>query len=265
MNKSFVTLLDELEINKGDLIFLHVSYSRLQEYVHSPTELIDSVLDRIGETGTLFMPRYAWHLLNKERPWKGYALYLQYLPTMDLRYTEANIGLVPEVFRSEYEVEMSISHFWPIAAKGRQAREILTGQQNVQHAFGSESSFSKLVDANTKILGLGVTLNTSSLAAVVDYRVGNPIFTEPLAAEVIDMSGTLHLTRTSTMLPEAVREYCPSNVMVGNFQPGIDFPYFNIDGSLFFSYKMHDYLISAQKLWAGLGSNKSHCPWIKNS
>jgi aminoglycoside 3-N-acetyltransferase len=262
MKTALESLLDQLEIEPGSLLFLHTSYSRLNTLVDSPLQLISDLLARLGPSGTLVMPRYAWHLDRTARPWKGYAEYLVRGSVMDLRRAPSNIGAVPEVFRCMDGVEISISYFWPIAAKGRLAREIAEGQEKLDHAYDRQSSFGRLLDRNAIVLGLGVTLNTTSIAPVTDLRVGHPIFTALVAGSVIDLNGHIHETHTSTMLPEAVRDIRPSWVLERRLKPGVDFPFVTQEGSFFFSYPAKLYDTAAVAAWADRRADNTPAPWM---
>lgn len=234
-------LWDRLRIAEGDLILLHTAFTRIQAVAGTPRELIESLRRRLGTHGTLVMPRYAWHLAPDARPWKGYAEFMRTLPPMDLRHTPANIGAVPEVFRQMNDVVVSISHFWPVAAIGPRAADLTQGQESIAHAYGTESVFARLVDCGATIVGLGVTLNTSSLAPVTDLRLDLPgrsdVFTdEPVPGVVIDLDGALHRPAVVTMRPEAVRDIKPSRIMADVLRPATDFPFAEEGGNFFFSY-----------------------------
>jgi hypothetical protein len=248
MNMTYEDILDSLEVRSGDIIFLHVSFSRLRPYVSDPIDLINRTLQRLGNTGTLCMPRYAWHVDPKSRPWKGYEIYLECLPIMDLRTTPANIGVVPDHFWRIDGVEVSTSHFWPIAAIGPEARNLVSDQQKIKHAYSDDSCFGRLTDWNARLVGLGVTLNTTSLSPVVDYRIGHSIFTDPIPGRVIDSEGIEHRLSTHTLQAKAVRDIKPSYVLQEYLHPGEDFPFCDLYGSYFFSYKAQLYMETAIKV-----------------
>jgi aminoglycoside N3'-acetyltransferase len=255
-NDRLERLLDRLGIEEGDIAFLHTSYTRCRSLVDSPVDLIQRVSCRIGKTGTLVLPRYAWNLFRDVRPWEGYREYLRTLPPLDLRNTPANIGAVPEVFKNMERVEISISHFWPVMARGPLAKSLLHGQVQVKHAYGADSVFSRLLDWDAKVVGLGVTLNTTSIAPVTDFRLGEPhrcnVFTSgPVPGVVVDLAGVIHYPAVTTMRPEAVRDMKPSVVLADRLRPGDDFPFLIEEGNFFFSYAARLYhetaLIEAQE------------------
>jgi aminoglycoside 3-N-acetyltransferase len=241
-NDRLERLLDRLGIEEGDLVMLHTAFSRLRGIVNSPTEVIEGFTRRLGPSGMLAMPRYSWHLFPAARPWEGYAEFLRTLPPIDLRHTPANIGVVPEVFRQMPDVDVSISHFWPVAARGPRAKDLLQGQDAVIHAYGPGSVFARLLEWNAKIVGLGVTLNTSSVAPVTDLHLcsehARNVFTDgPVSGVVIDRNGGIHRPRVTTMRPAAVRDIKPSRILAERLRPGIDFAFVEDNGNFFFSYE----------------------------
>ena len=141
---------DRLEIRRGDTVFLHTAFGRLRHHFRSPLELIERLIGCLGDEGTLVMPRYAWNLLPETRPWRGYAEYLRARPVMDLRFTPANIGAVPEAFRAIKGMESSVSYFWPVTARGALASHLVAGQGAIVHAYESESVFGRLVAWDAK-------------------------------------------------------------------------------------------------------------------
>jgi hypothetical protein len=263
----FEDLLDALAIAPGDTVLLHSSYRRLQYIVTSPEDLIERVTSRLGTDGTLVVPRYAWHLYRDERPWRGYAEFLRTKPTVDLRSTPANIGAIPEVFRKLPGVVCSLSHFWPVAARGRNAAAILNDQDKVTHSYGPGSVFARLVEADVRILGLGVTLNTSSIAPVADLAMDKDhrryVFTpNPIPGFVIDQNGITHSTAAITMTVEAVRDIKPGRIMAGILTPKVDFPYLVVGDTIYFSYRASLYHRIALAMGRDARARGEPVPWF---
>jgi aminoglycoside N3'-acetyltransferase len=230
----------------------------------TPLDLIRALRSRLGESGTLVMPRYSWHLDARLRPWQGYRDFLQQTPVVDLRATPANIGAVPEAFRTLDGIVTSTSYFWPVCAVGGDASAILSGQEAIVHPYGPGSTFCTLLERQAKVVGLGVTLNTTSIAPVTDYVVStsrhHPVFTsEPVSGTIIDLQGRQHATQTVTLKAEYVRDVRPSIVLTESLEPGVDYPYFTSDsGAIFFAYPAQLYHRSA----LAMAQAKECMPWF---
>ena len=215
--EAFTDLLKRLGVGEGDVVYLHTSLSRLRHLGLSPDELLDTLLAVLGDDGTLVLPSFAWNLVPEARPWKGYAAYFEQRPVFDVRSTPANIGALPELFRRRPGVRRSLDYWWSVCALGLHAETVTAGQEQVTHPYGPGSSFDELRLRGAKIVGLGVTLNTTSLAPIVDYVLGDEhpqrVFTsEPQEGRVVDAGGAELVTRAYWLLPEIVRTIKPSVV-----------------------------------------------------
>jgi len=207
-------LLERLEVPVGGLVYLHTSFSRIRYLELGPLEFIDSLLDYLGPQGTLTMPSFSWNVDPAERPWKGYADYFHGSQVFDVRHTAANIGAVPELFRQRPGVRRGVNYWWSVAASGPLADELTVAQELVEHPASPESSFGRIHQHGGWILGLGVTLNTTSLAFLPDFALDNRAFVtaEPRRGPVVDWEGRSLDTWSYWVLPESVRYVQPQAV-----------------------------------------------------
>ena len=207
-------LLERLEVPVGGLVYLHTSFSRIRYLELGPHEFIDSLLEYLGPQGTLAMPSFSWNVDPSARPWKGYADYFQGDQSFDVLHTPANIGAVPELFRQRPEVRRGVNYWWSVAACGPLAEELTDAQETVEHPAGPDSSFGLIHRHGGWILGLGVTLNTTSLAFLPDFELNNRSFvtSEPRRGPVVDAKGRSLDTWSYWVLPESVRYVKPEAV-----------------------------------------------------
>lgn len=207
-------LLEGLEVPVGGLVYLHTSFSRIRHLELNPQEFTDSLLDYLGPQGTLAMPSFSWNVDPGERPWKGYADYFHGDFVFDVRHTAANIGAVPELFRQRPGVRRGVNYWWSVAAHGPLAEQLTHGQEKVEHPSGPDSSFGRIHQNDGWILGLGVTLNTTSLAFLPDYELANKryVTAEPRRGPAIDQEGKQVETWSHWVLPDSVRYVKPEAV-----------------------------------------------------
>jgi hypothetical protein len=179
-----------------------------------PAAFIRELLDFLGPAGTLVMPSFSWNLDRAARPWVGYRRYFESRPEFDVRHSPANIGVLPELFRQMADARRSLSYWWSVAAMGALAESITANQLDVEDPYGPGSSFELLRQHQVILVGLGVTLNTTSLAFVPDHSLGNRSFlsSQPLNGMVVDQSGKRHLSSSYWVLPEAVQRVKPEVV-----------------------------------------------------
>jgi aminoglycoside N3'-acetyltransferase len=260
-------LLGQLRVGGGDVVYVHTSYSRLARLGVSVSEIIEGLLDAVGRRGTVVMPSFAWNLDRAERPWKGYADYFRTRPVFDVVNTTANIGLVPEQFRARADVRRSMSYWWPVCAAGAHARELTEGQEHVEHPYGSGSTFDRLRILGAKVLGLGVSLNTNSLALTVDHALGvrhpHQVFTsEPMAGTVVDFDGRSIQTWSIWLLPEVVRTIKPSAVIAASPTLQASIARADRDDSIYFSYVYDTYHAEALHLADAAIRDGRRLPWL---
>ncbi|MEQ1908689.1 MAG: AAC(3) family N-acetyltransferase [Vicinamibacterales bacterium] len=261
-------LLDELEVQAGDLVYLHTSFSRLRHLGLSPTAFLDVLIEHLGPAGTLVSPSFAWHLDPLARPWSGYARYYVERPVFDVRTTPANIGLIPELFRQRPGVRRSTHFWWSVAALGPLAEIIIQEQEDVTHPYGHNSAFSRMHRHGVKILGLGVTLNTTSLAPIVDHELGDRHTQRILSADleegvVVDTEGRRIVTRAYWLLPEVVRLIAPSEVF--DRAQGLDGRLRRVDegATIQFAYPFQAYFVSAMRLGTDAAVQGERMPWLR--
>jgi len=262
-------LLDRLGVTAGDVIYLHTSFKRLAYLGITANELIETLTERLGPQGTLAVPSFAWNLDRTARPWKGYAEYFQRRPIFDVRQTPANIGLVPELFRTMPGVCRSLDYWWPVCARGALAIELTRGQQMVCHPYGPSSTFDRLRQHGAKILGLGVSLNTTSLALIADYQLGDAhphrVFTdEPKSGLVIDSIGERIWTKSYWLLPEVVRLIKPSALF--ELSPWLREATARADheDTIHFCYPYANYHAEALRLGRLAAQQGEPLPWLRD-
>jgi hypothetical protein len=266
--RRFGALCDQLDVRRNDLVFLHISYSRVAYLELSPEELVEALLDRLGPEGTLAMPSYAWHVDKAARPWKGYADYFAQRPPFDVRHTPSNMGVVSEQFRHLPGVHRSASYWWSICAKGPLSGELAGDQARVNLPYGQDSSFGRLARADVKVLGLGVSLNTSSLAPIVDYSLGtrhpHAVFTEaPETGVVIDGDGARIDTRSYWLLPEVVRLIKPTELIEASSTLGDAIRRADEGMTIHFSYRFQAYHDEAMRLGDEAVAKGQPVPWLQ--
>lgn len=264
---AFRTLLDDLGITKGDVLYVHSSFSRLKRFGISAEELLDILLEWVGPEGTIAMPSFAWNVVPKMRPWAGYAQFLQTRPCFDVRKTPCNIGWLAESFRLRGGVLRSQHGIWAICAAGPMAAELTTGQEQLESPYGPGSSFWRLVESNAKLIGLGVTLNTSSLCPVADWELGGAhtqrVFTTaPVPVEIIAQNGVPLTTSTQTMTPEAVRSMNPGKVFEISPKLHSTLTFIDMRGDFFFSYPSQTYHQEALRLGNLAIGQGLPMPWL---
>lgn len=145
--------INELGINKGDILIVHSSMDVLAPSGASTKQYIDMLLETVGECGTLVIPTFPLYNQRNEdldvdiyNPRKTLC-WTGMLPNIFLRY--------PDVVRSKFPVNS-------LAAKGPHALEMMRHNLESDLAHGKNSSWEYCINHHAKILFLGVDPSHSS-------------------------------------------------------------------------------------------------------
>jgi hypothetical protein len=261
---SLRNLLSGLGVKKGDVILLHSSYKRIAYLKLTASQILEAIIESIGGEGTLILPAYAWSGTPE-----GYREYFEKRPVFDVRHTPVHIGHLPETFRLMPGVKRSLSYWWSVCASGKQREVITENQEKISDSYGQGSSFEILRENNVKILGLGVSLNTTSLSPIVDFKLGNKhtqrVFTEaPQTGILLAYDGNRIDTKTHWLLPDYVRSTKPSRLIEYSekFRNAI---FRNDEGTTIqFCYEFNAYYEEAMRLGLEANRRSSKMPWLEN-
>jgi len=168
--------LKRLGLNRGDIIILHSSLSKIGWTIGGPVAIIVALMEILTSNGTIIMPTFTsdnsepsrWESPPVPRDW--WPLIRKFMPAYNPDYTPArNVGIIPEVFRTFPNVLRSDHPISSFAAWGYHAKEIVK-DHSLEADLGERSPLSKIYDLNGKILLLGVGhLNNTSLH-LAEYR-----------------------------------------------------------------------------------------------
>lgn len=260
-------ILDRLEISPNDVIFLHSSQRYLSYLGMSPSEIIRTLMDRIGPRGTLVMPSYAWHLDKNYRPWKGYLDYFLTAPVFDVRNTPSSLGIITESFRQMPDVRRSLSYWWSICAAGEFSEVLTANQDAIEQPYGPGSSFDLLRLHKAKILGLGVSLNTTSLAPIVDYMLGTEhckrVFTSvPHIGTMLSATNQKLQSSCYTLKPEVVRKIKPQRMIEESALLRSSILRADFGQSIHFCYRYEVYHSEALRIGLESTAKGQTVPWL---
>lgn len=135
-------------IEKGSILLVHSSMDGMQKTGASAQEIIDFLLEVVGEEGTLVFAAYP-----KCKKYKNNSEALYYDPKRTVSWT----GLLPNVFCKYEGVVRSEFPYNTLAAKGPHAQAMMQDNLLGDTSQGKHSSWKYLVDHHAKTLFLGVS------------------------------------------------------------------------------------------------------------
>ena len=171
-----------LGINKGDTVLVHSSLRSLGGA--APSDVIEGLIEAIGEDGTLVFPSLSYMHCNPSNP------------KFDYYSTPSNVGALPEYFRKEVKgVLRSINPTHSCCALGKNAEYVISGHILDNTPCGENSPFRRVMELKGKILfiGCGMGPNTS-MHAVEELSTPDYLFGGSYSYELTDASGNIHKT-----------------------------------------------------------------------
>lgn len=172
-------LFNNLNIQKGDIIILHVSLSSFGYLVGGEVTLIDTLLSHLGDEGTLVMPAQTVALLDPQY-WEYPAVPIEWhdkIRESIQPYNRKNtpvgeeLGKVATYFCRRCGVSRSEHPLYSFCAYGNKADEILSTHP-LDYGLGRTSPLGKLYKYNAKILMLGTNFESNTAIHLAEYDLG---------------------------------------------------------------------------------------------
>ena len=135
----------ELGVQAGDSLLVHSSYKAFGGVEGGPQTIIDSLLEVLGNEGTLIMPTFNFDFC-KGTPW-------------DVRSTPSQMGVITNFIREHPKAKRVFHPIYSFAILGKHA-EALT-QDHYKSSFERNSLFGKLRDIDGKIMIVGLSYTNS--------------------------------------------------------------------------------------------------------
>jgi aminoglycoside N3'-acetyltransferase len=255
----FEELMDELNITSGDVLFVHSSWGRLRFLSLSPIELINKLKERVGKNGLLCMPTYPWIYPNIPfNPQKTFC------PDT----TPSLCGLLSEIFRRHPKAYRSANPWVPVAASGKLAYDLVSGQESIKDTFSNESVFGRLVSLKVKQLGLGVNIGLSSFIHMAECKLSNKFdfrVSEEINVSMIKLKDRVINNVPFLIIPEINQKIINSTMLFRKRKDLMEKIIFkDIKGVFFYSYCVQDMLdIAFEEAENALRINALPCWFLK--
>lgn len=140
--------LMEAGIKKNDNIIIHSSWRKFYSFKGSPNDVIDTIIDIIGEEGTILMPSF-----GKTREY------------FDVSESPSYAGVLSEVFRTQYPSVRSACTHSAVSALGPLAKELTEDHFYSEYGFDNYSPYYKISKTpNSKVLFMGLGEQPTKIA-----------------------------------------------------------------------------------------------------
>lgn len=138
--------LREMGIGEGDTIFVHSSFSSFGFVKRGPMEVIDALIEAVGEKGNVCMPSFGPLPDGK---------------TFDAGKTPSALGKITDVFWRLPQAKRSLSPTHSVACVGKDAEALTAGHLLDKTPFSKNSPYFKAMKKGGKVVCLGSPLHRS--------------------------------------------------------------------------------------------------------
>lgn len=180
LKKDIDAALKALGLSKGDNVMVHCSLSSMGFVCGGAEPVICSLLEAVGNEGTVMMPTQSWKNLDPEtgvhwlEPKEWWDTIRENWPAYDKRITPTNtMGAVAEMFRKWPGTERSDHPARSVAANGKNA-VYLTKNHDLSDIFGETSPLARLYHLKGKVLLIGVGYDKNTSIHLADVRAEYP-------------------------------------------------------------------------------------------
>jgi len=178
--KQIVTDLQTIGLQKGDIVIVHSSQSKMGWIVGGANAIIEALMDLLTPEGTLVMVAHSsgnsdptkWQYPPVPKEWIP-IIKAEMLPFNPATTPTRGIGTIPEVFRTYPGVRRSAHPQVSVVVWGKNASQIVQLHPYGQ-AFGDQTPYEKLYLLNGKVLLLGVDHINNTMLHHAEWKANIP-------------------------------------------------------------------------------------------
>ncbi|HUM68943.1 MAG TPA: AAC(3) family N-acetyltransferase [Chloroflexota bacterium] len=170
----------ELGVRPGGVLLVHSSLRALGHVPGGAETIIQGLRTAVGDDGTLLMPALTYETVTSNAP------------VFDVRQTPANVGIIPETFRQQPDVQRSVHPTHSVCGVGPLAAALLLPHMEDETLCGVHSPFHTLPAHNGQILMLGCGLRPNTSMHALEELVMPPyLFGSPIDYQLVLADGTM--------------------------------------------------------------------------
>jgi len=172
-------MLTSLGLHSGMEIMIHSSMRSLGYVVNGAFDVIDCIIEIIGNQGTLLMPAHSSQLTDPA-DWRKPAIspsdintVRKYMQPLNRNTPIRNRGIIPQTFLNYPDVYRSRHPLNSVIAKGAQAK-YFTEKHELHESEGINSPIGRLYQREGNILLLGVNLSSCTAIHLAEFIADVP-------------------------------------------------------------------------------------------
>lgn len=157
----FIDTLRNAGVTEGQTILVHSSFKAMV-CPGAPDDVVDALLDTVGESGTLIAPTHTWGIVNAKQP------------VFDVLLSPSHVGAITETVRHRPNAIRSLHPTHSVAAIGAKAVELTAGHECNETPCSKTSPYGRVVEWDGLIVMLGVSLLYNTTYHGVEEWAGVP-------------------------------------------------------------------------------------------
>ncbi len=181
-------------LDKGSIVCVHSSLSRLGHVVGGADAIIDALIETVRPEGCIMMPSFSM---------RGSMMsYLDQGEIFDVRSSPSQVGLITEIFRKWPGVLRSLHPTNSLLAWGERARELLRDHDKSLTPYGPYTPYGRIAEEKNSFI-LMLETHIHSLLHHLQERVNFPHYFLPEERKVsfVDDKGEKRTMWTKVMRP----------------------------------------------------------------
>lgn len=190
---------EKIGIEKGDTLLVHSSLSKIGYVENGARDVVEALVEVIGETGHLLMPN---------SPNASFQLdYIQNLDFFDVANAPSKLGAISEYFRLLPDAQRSAHPTEPVSCIGPDTEYFVGHHFGNLTPYNENSPYYRVSERNGKILYIGVTLDNAGTNlhtledAIEDFKF--PVYyPKEFEIKVLFNNRTLRTMKTLVHNPE---------------------------------------------------------------
>lgn len=204
----FKSILIELGIKKSDVILLSsdvvdlgASLYRRYRKMYDWNDLINQIIEVIGDQGTLLLPTYNWGFCHGE--------------TFDWNKTPGQTGVLGNIALKRKDFKRTQHPIYSFAVWGKDQKE-LCDLTNIS-SFGKDSPFAYLESRNAKNIAIGISFESAyTFAHYIEQKSGvvNYRFEKSFTSLYIDENNEEHVRTYSMFVRYLEMDVCGVNDLI---------------------------------------------------
>lgn len=171
--EDLIHVMEQMGLQKGSIVCLHTSMREMYNYVGTVEEILDGILHKIGEDGTLMMS-----VIPKD---------LSHDDVVDFSKRPCRTGIIAETFRNYENVKISYNLYHSVCAWGKYADYLTNSHHESYTCWDQKSPYYKLAQLHGLVFNLGMGKNyigTISHVAESLLREENRYFSQFFNTEI---------------------------------------------------------------------------------